>query len=57
MVWMNHKKYTAEYVSQQMIEMAGRVRTATRRMVYVASLAVGVMVVAEVMYLYGLLSA
>lgn len=57
MVWMNHKKYTAEYVSNQMADMVGRVRKATRRMVMVASAAVGVMAAAEVVYLYGLLGA
>ena len=55
MIWLSHSKYTHEYVSGQLAEMCVRMRRETRRMVYVASAAVGLMAAAQATYLYGLL--
>jgi len=54
MLWLPHKTYTSEYLSEQLSEFVMRVRCGTRRMVYVASIAVGVMAFAQMSYIYGL---
>lgn len=56
MIWLEHKKYTHEYVSGQLAEMCARVRRETRRMVMVATAAVGVMAVVQATYLFDLLA-
>lgn len=55
MIWLSHRKYTHEYVSGQLAEICVRMRRETRRMVYVAGTAVGLMAAAQATYLYGLL--
>jgi hypothetical protein len=57
MLWLSHKKYTVDYVSGQLVEMCAKVRRETRRMVYVATAAVMLMIVIQASYLYGLLGA
>lgn len=57
MIWMKHKKYTAEYVSGQLAEICDRMRRETRRMIYVAFAAVALMAAMQATYLVGLLSA
>jgi hypothetical protein len=57
MIWFSHSKYTAEYVSGQFAQICDTMRRETRRMVYVAVAAVGLMVVAQATCLYGLLGA
>ncbi|MFH1914495.1 MAG: hypothetical protein ABIK45_09510 [Pseudomonadota bacterium] len=54
MLWFNHGTYTHEYVSRQMADISARVRRETRRMVYVASVSVSLMVVAQAVCLYDL---
>lgn len=57
MIWLPHKKYTAEYLNDQLMEIALKVRRETRRMIYIAtaaSAAFGVMAYAQMTYCYGL---
>lgn len=56
-IWFQHKKYTAEYVSGQLAEICEKVRRETRRMVYVATAATGLMVLVQAAYLYELLGS
>ncbi len=57
MIWLSHKKYTMEYVSKQLVAIQSKVRRETRRMIYVAALAVSVMVTAQTFCLVQLLNA
>lgn len=57
MIWMSHKKYTEQYVSEQFDIICTKVRKETRRMIMVAMGAVAFMAVVEVGYLYKLLQA
>ncbi|WP_319469883.1 hypothetical protein [uncultured Pseudodesulfovibrio sp.] len=57
MIWLSHKKYTVEYVSEQLVAIRSKVRRETRRMIYVAAFAVGVMVTAQTFCLVDILSA
>lgn len=57
MIWMNHKKYTEEYLAGQLEAICHKMRKETRRMIYVATGAVAAMTVMEISYLYGLLQA
>jgi len=54
MIWLPHKKYTTDYVSGQLAEICHKVRRETRRMVYVASFAIGAMAIAQMGCIYGL---
>ena len=54
MIWLPHKKYTHEYITAQLTEICERVRRETRRMVFVAVCAVGLMVCVQATYIYGL---
>ncbi len=55
-IWFKHKKYTADYVSDQLAEMYLKVRQETRRMIYVATAATGFMAAIQAVYLFELLS-
>lgn len=57
MIWLSHKKYTTEYVSNQLAEICSKVRRETRRMVYIAMVAVTTMVAIQATCLYDLLRA
>lgn len=57
MIWLAHKKYTAEYVSDQLAEICYRMRRETRRMIYVAVGAVSLMAAVQATYLIDLLGA
>jgi len=54
MLWFQHGKYTQEYVARQMAEISARVGRETRRMVYVASASVALMVAVQAVCLYDL---
>lgn len=54
MVWLPHKRYTADYITAQMTEILEKVRSETRRMVLIATSAVVVMAVIQATYIYGL---
>ncbi|MEF2231472.1 MAG: hypothetical protein V3571_11135 [Pseudodesulfovibrio sp.] len=54
-LWFDHPKYTAEYVSGQLTDICVKVRRETRRMVYVAMAATMVMVAVQSAYLLDLL--
>lgn len=54
MVWLPHKKYTSDYVSNQLAEICMKTRRETRRMVYVATCAVGILAIAQAICLYAL---
>lgn len=54
MIWLEHKKYTAEYVSGQFSAICERVRTETRRMIYVASAAVCLMIAVQMSWIAGM---
>lgn len=54
MIWFQHGKYTHEYVSRQMAEISARVGRETRRMVFVASASVALMVAVQAACLYDL---
>ena len=56
-LWFQHRKYTAEYVTGQLIEITNKMRQETRRMIYVASAATCVMVMIQAAYLYELLGS
>lgn len=57
MIWLSHKKYTAEYVSNQLAEIYENVRRETRRMVVIATGAVLFMAAMQTACLYDLLGA
>ncbi len=57
MIWMKHKKYTAEYVSAQLNDICNSMRRETRRMIYVASGAVALMVLMQATCFFELLNA
>lgn len=57
MIWMQHKKYTAEYVSGQLAQISNKMRRETRRMIYVAAGSVVAMVAIQATYLFGMLTA
>ncbi|QJB56079.1 hypothetical protein [Pseudodesulfovibrio sp. zrk46] len=57
MIWLAHKKYTAEYVSEQLNVICYRMRRETRRMIYVAVGAVSFMAAIQATYLIELLGA
>lgn len=57
MIWLSHKKYSADYVSGQFAEICMKMRRETRRMIYVASAAVIAMAMVQATYLFDLLSA
>ena len=54
MVWLPHKKYTNEYVTAQLAEISAKVHRETRRMIFVATGAVGIMVFVQVTWVCGL---
>lgn len=54
MLWFKHGTYTHEYVSGQMAEISARVGRETRRMVYVATASVALMVAVQAVCLYDL---
>lgn len=54
-IWFKHKKYTADYVSEQMAEIYVKVHRETRRMIYVATTATGIMAAIQAVYLFELL--
>ena len=56
-IWFQHKKYTAEYVSGQLADICTKMRRETRRMVYVATAATTFMVMIQAAYLYELLGS
>jgi len=54
MIWLPHKKYTADHIAAELAEIVTKVRRETRRMVFVAAGAVSVMVVVQATCIYGL---
>ena len=56
-LWFQHKKYSADYVSGQLAEICRKMRRETRRMIYVASAATGAMAMIQAAYLYELLGS
>jgi predicted dinucleotide-utilizing enzyme len=57
MIWLAHKKYTTEYVSEQLVEICDKMRRETRRMIYIATGAIVIMAAIQATYLFELLNA
>ena len=57
MIWLTHKRYTHDYISGQLNTICSRMRRDTRRMVIIASVAVVLMAVLQVTYLWEFLYA
>ncbi|WP_157871364.1 hypothetical protein [Pseudodesulfovibrio piezophilus] len=57
MIWLQHKKYTTEYISEQLADICFKVRQETRRMVVIATSAVLIMVSLQTAYLFELLGS
>ena len=53
MVWLPHKKYTAEYIAAQLAEIRVKVRRETYRMIFLATTAIGIMAFVQATYIYG----
>ncbi len=56
MIWLTHKKYTAEYVSDQLTTIREKMHREMRRMILVAAAAVGAMIIVQTLCLVDLLS-
>lgn len=57
MIWLTHKKYTQDYVSEQLNSICRKMRRETRRMVYIASISVTLMATLQILYIVSLLHA